>query len=117
MKLFDSELKVMEALWKGGDMTAGGLAKKLKEQIGWNRNTTYTIIKKLIEKGAIKREEPSYTCIALISKQEVQKKETEELVDKLFDGSSEIFLSTFLGGKNLSKKEIERLKKIIEELQ
>ena len=46
IKLFDSELKVMEALWKAGDLTAGQLAKILKEQTGWNRNTTYTVIKK-----------------------------------------------------------------------
>ena len=53
MKLFDSELKVMEILWKEGDLSAGQLAKVLKERIGWNRNTTYTVIKKCVEKGAI----------------------------------------------------------------
>ena len=53
MKLFDSELKVMEALWKEGDLTAGQLVKILKEQTGWNPNTTYTVIKNLIEKGAV----------------------------------------------------------------
>ena len=64
MKLFDSELKVMEALWKEGDLTAGQLVKILKEQTGWNRNTTYTVIKKLIEKGAVERCEPNFTCRA-----------------------------------------------------
>ena len=55
MKLFDSELRVMETLWKLGDLTAGQIAKILNQQIGWNRNTTYTVIKKLIEKEAIER--------------------------------------------------------------
>ena len=61
-KLFDSERKVMEVLWREGDMTAGRLAKILKEEIGWNRNTTYTVIKKCVEKGAIERQEPNFFC-------------------------------------------------------
>ena len=55
IKLYDSELKVMEILWKEGELTAGHIAKILKEEIGWNRNTTYTVIKKCIEKGAVER--------------------------------------------------------------
>ena len=53
IKLFDSELKVMEVLWREGELTAGQLALMLKEETGWNRNTTYTVIKKCIDKGAI----------------------------------------------------------------
>lgn len=117
IKLFDSELKVMEALWNGGDLTAGQLAKILKEQTCWNRNTTYTIIKKLIDKGAIERYEPNFTCKAMITKEQVQQHEAAELIGKLFDGSAEVFLSAFLSGKELSKDEIERLKKIVESLK
>lgn len=117
IKLFDSELKIMEALWKEGDLTAGQLAKILKEQTGWNRNTTYTIIKKLIEKGAIERYEPNFTCKALITKEQVQQQEANELIGKLFDGSAEMFLSAFLSGKELSQDEIENLKKIVEKLK
>lgn len=117
IKLFDSELKVMEALWKEGDLTAGQLAKILKEQTGWNRNTTYTVIKKLVEKGAVERYEPNFTCKAIISKGQVQQQEASELIDKLFDGSTEVFLSAFLGGKRMSKEEIDRLKQIVEELK
>lgn len=114
IKLFDSELKVMEALWKEGDLTAGQLAKMLKEQISWNRNTTYTVIKKLIDKGAIERREPNFICKASITKEQVQQYEASELIGKLFDGSAELFLSAFLNGKKLSNDEIERLKKIVE---
>ena len=117
IKLFDSELKIMEALWKEGDLTAGQLAKILKEQTGWNRNTTYTIIKKLIEKGAIERYEPNFTCKALITKEQVQQQEANELIGKLFDGSAEMFLSAFLSGKELSQDEIENLKQIVEKLK
>ena len=117
IKVFDSELKVMEILWKEGDLTAGQLAKILKEQIGWNRNTTYTIIKKLISKGAIVRCEPNFTCKAIIVKEQVQKQEATELIGKLFDGSAEMFLSAFLSDNNLSKDEIDRLKQIVENLK
>lgn len=117
VKLFDSELKVMEALWKEGDLTAGQLAKILYEQTGWNRNTTYTVIKKLIEKSAIERYEPNFTCRAIISKEQVQKQEVNELIGKLFDNSAETFLSAFLSGKELTHDEISRLKKIVDNLK
>ena len=117
VKLFDSELKVMEALWKDGDLTAGQLAKILNEQTGWNRNTTYTVIKKLIEKNAIQRYEPNFTCSAMITREQVQQNEAEELIGKLFDGSAELFLSAYLSGKKLSAHEIDRLKQLVESLK
>lgn len=117
VKLFDSELKVMEVLWKEGDLTAGQLAKILNRQIGWNRNTTYTVIKKLIEKNAVERFEPNFTCRALISKEEVQQQETTELIGKLFDGSAELFLSAYLSGRKLSDSEIKHLKQLVEKLK
>jgi len=107
----------MEALWKEGDLTAGQLAKILKTQTGWNPNTTYTVIGKLIDKGAIERIDPGFSCRALITKDQVQQYEATELIDKLFDGSAEVFLSAFLSSKELSKDEIERLKQLVEELK
>lgn len=117
IKLFDSELKVMEVLWRGGELTAGQLAKILREQIGWNRNTTYTVIKKLIDKGAIERTEPNFTCKAIIAKEQVQQHEADELIGKLFDGSAGLFLSAYLSGKKMSADEIRRLKEIVENLE
>lgn len=117
IKLFDSELKVMEELWKSGDLTAGQLAKMLKEETDWNRNTTYTVIKKCIKKGAIERIEPNFMCRALITKEQVQDMETTKLIDKMFEGSNELFFSAFINEKNLSKKEIDKLKKIVDDLK
>ena len=114
VKVFDSELKVMDVLWKDGDMTAGQLAKILKEHTGWNRNTTYTVIGKLIDKGAVERSGTNFLCRALITREHVQRHEATELIDKLFDGSAEVFLSAFLSGKVLSKDKRERLKRIVE---
>lgn len=115
--MFDSELKVMDILWKEGDLTAGQIAKILKEQTGWNRNTTYTVIKKLIEKGAVERYGENYFCRAIITKKQVQQFEAHELVDILFDGKAELLLSAFLGGKHLSADEVVRLKKLVDELK
>ena len=72
IKLFDSELKVMDILWKDGDTTAKKISDILKEQVGWNVNTTYTLIKRCIAKGAIERNEPNFICHALIPKERVQ---------------------------------------------
>ena len=96
VKVFDSEYKVLEILWKEGDLTAGQLAILLKEQIGWSRNTTYTVIGKLVDKGVVERYGTNFSCKALITKREVQQSETMELINKFFDGSKEDFLSAFL---------------------
>lgn len=116
VKLFDSELKVMEVLWESGDLTAGQLAKQLKDLTGWNRNTTYTVIKKLVDKGAIARSEPGFLCHALISKEQVRQQETTQLIDRFFSGSPELFLATFLSGKQLSQEEVAKLRQIIDDL-
>jgi len=117
VKIFDSELKVMEILWENGEMTAAQIVKILKEQTGWNPNTTYTVIKKLIEKGAVERFEPGFGCRALVAKDEVRQYEAEELIGKLFGGSAEVFLSAFLSGRELREEEIERLKRLVESLK
>ena len=105
-KLFDSERKVMEVLWKEGDMTAGQLAKRLLEEAGWNRNTTYTVIKKCIAKGAIERREPNFFCKALLTRRQAQHQETQALIGRLFHGSAEEFFTAFLRDEKLSREEL-----------
>ncbi len=117
MKLFDSELKVMEVLWEKGEMSARSIVDVLSAQIGWNKNTTYTVIKKCIDKGAIQRKEPGFICIPLLTKDEVQQSETEQLIDKMFGGSSELFFSAFLKNKGISEEEAKRLANIIREVK
>ena len=116
MKLFDSELKVMDVLWKEGDMTAKRLSDILNAEIGWNMNTTYTVIKKCITKGAIERSEPNFLCHALIPKETVQEAETDELIGKLFDGSADKLFAALLGRKKLTAEQIEKLKQIVGDL-
>ena len=68
MKLFDSELKLMELIWADEGCSAKALSLAAAEQIGWNKNTTYTVLKKLVEKGAVERAEPGFHCRALVSR-------------------------------------------------
>ena len=116
-KLFDSELKVMDVLWKEGDSTAKHIAEILGKEVGWNVNTTYTLIKRCIKKGVIARSEPNFMCHALILKEEVQEAETDELINKIYDGSADKLFAALLGRKKLSADQIEKLKQIVGELE
>ncbi len=109
MKLFDSELKVMEILWREGELSAKRISDILKEEIDWNMNTTYTVIKKCIAKGAVERREPGYLCRALISKQEVQEAEVDELIDKIFDGSASLLFSSMLEKGKIPQEVLDKL--------
>ena len=72
-KLFDSEAKVMEILWEKGPLSAKEISLIASDSIGWNKNTTYTVIKKLEAKGFIRRDEPGFMCTPLVSREEIQK--------------------------------------------
>lgn len=114
MKLFDSEWKVMEVLWQENDRTAKEISLRLADSIGWNKNTTYTVIKKCIDKGAIERREPNFVCHAVITKRQAQKEEADSLVDKVFGGSAELLFASVLSGRKLKKEELERLRALVE---
>ena len=115
IKLFDSELKVMGVLWREGDTAAKHISDVLKEETGWNMNTTYTLIKRCIQKGAIERSVPNFMRHALISKETVQEAETNELIQKLYDGSTNHLFAALLGKKQLSAEQIQRLKEIVDQ--
>lgn len=117
VKLFDSELKVMDVLWKEGVVPAKTVAERLTKEVGWNKNTTYTLIKRCINKGAIERTEPGFLCRALISKEQVQEAETEELINKVYDGCADKLFAALLGRKKLSTEQIQNLKKLVDELE
>lgn len=117
MKLFDSELRVMDVLWSCGPMRAKAISDILKEAVGWNMNTTYTVIKKCIAKGAVERTEPHFQCRALISKEDVQIEETDELIGRLYDGAVDKLFAAVLGSRKLTTREIDSLKKMVDELE
>ena len=113
-KLFDREAKVMEILWEKGTSSAKEISVIAADSIGWNKNTTYTIIKKLEAKGFIRRDEPGFMCTPLVSREEIQKNEAESLLNKFFKGSRKALFSALLEDEKLSDKEIEELKDLID---
>lgn len=117
VKLFDSELKVMDVLWKAGVVPAKTVAERLTKEVGWNKNTTYTLIKRCINKGAIERTDPGFLCRALISKEQVQEAETEELINKVYDGCADKLFAALLGRKKLSTEQIRNLKQMVDKLE
>lgn len=117
IKLFDSELKVMNVLWQHGDMTAKSISDILAAEIGWNMNTTYTVIKKCIAKGAISRSEPNFMCKAEVSRQEIQQSELSDFVDRIFDGAADKLFAALLNSKKISDEELQNLKNMVEKLK
>ncbi len=115
IRLHEGELNVMELLWSNKELAAKDISKIIKEYIGWEKNTTYTVIKRLIDKGAVERSEPGFICRAIISKRTVQKIETEALFSKLFNSSLSSFFTDYLRNERLSSAEIFELKRIIDE--
>ena len=115
--LTDTELKVMDILWNEGPCPARHIAEVLKDKFGWNINTTYTLIKRCIKKGAIERSEPNFICRALVLKEKVQEAQTNNLINKIYDGSADKLFAALLGRKKLSAEQIEKLNRIIEDLE
>ena len=113
IKLFDSELKIMEILWREGILPAKQISVIAARDIGWNKNTTYTILKKLIDKKVVDRREPGFICSPLITRDIVKKDETERLIGKFWGGSKKAFFASFVD-EHLSEDEINELKSLIE---
>ena len=114
MKLFDSELKIMELLWMEEEMTAKDIAVKLHKTINWGKTTTYTVIKKCLEKGAISRQEPGFICKAMITREEARDYEISELVEKMFQGKADLLVAKLLDSKRIKPQELQNLKSLIE---
>ena len=115
IRLHEGELNVMELLWSNKELAAKDISKIIKEYIGWEKNTTYTVIKRLIDKGAIERNDPGFICKAKIDKRTVQKIETEALLSKLFNSSLNTFFVDYLRNYKMDSAEIFELERIIDE--
>jgi predicted transcriptional regulator len=113
--LFDSEWRLMELVWERSPVPARDLSLSAAERLRWNKNTTYTVLKKLVAKGAVRREEPGFLCSPLIGREEAQHVEARNLIDRLYDGSVRTFFSAFLDRENLTETEVEELRRILDE--
>lgn len=117
IKLFDSEMKVMDILWREGKTSAKRIAEILKEQVGWSKTTTYTVIKKCLDKEAIERSDPNFICSPLITREQAQESETTQLINKMYGGAADWLIASILERKNLPPEIIQKLKRLVENLE
>ncbi len=111
-KVFESEYRFCLILWENEPIGSTELAKICKEKLGWSRTTTYTVIKRLSDRGVVVNE--NAVVRSLISKEEIQKAEIEELVQKKFEGSLPDFIATFTRHQRLTDEEINQIKNLID---
>lgn len=113
LRLHEGELNVMELLWSNKVLAAKDISKIIKEYIGWEKNTTYTVIKRLIDKGAITREDPGFLCRAKVTKKEVQEIETKVLLNKMYNGSLTNFINEYLGHCKLTTEQVIEMQRVL----
>ena len=109
-KIFESEYR--EILWENEPVTSSELVRLCRERLEWKKSTTYTVIRRLAERGVLKSEDAVVT--SLISREDVQSAESTEVVERTFSGSLPSFIAAFTRKKNLSKQEIDEIQKIID---
>ena len=115
MKIFESEYRFMEILWEKEPIRSGELVKLAGERLGWKPTTTYTVIKRLAERGAVVNE--NSVVRSLIGRDEARREEIGELVEKKFDGSVPAFVAAFTRSVSLSDDEIDELQRMIDEMR
>ena len=111
-KIFESEYRFCLILWEHEPISSGKLVELCKEHLGWSKATTYTVIRRLSERGILKNENTIVT--SLVSKEEAQKSRLEEMVEETFEGSMPAFIAAFSKGKRLSREEVEQLRQLID---
>jgi len=111
-KVYESEYRFCLILWEHEPVKSTELVKLCEEQLGWKKATTYTVIKRLTERGVLKSENAVVT--SLVSKEEVQAAEIDELVEKTFEGSLPAFIAAFTKHKRLSEKEVQEIRQMID---
>jgi len=112
LRLHEGELNIMELLWSNKELAAKDISKIIKEYIGWEKNTTYTVIKRLIDKGAVQRTDPGFICRALVTQRSVREIETKRLLNQFYNGSLQTFISEYLKNQRLSAGDIAELQKL-----
>ncbi len=115
IRLHEGELNVMELLWANDQIAAKDISNIIKNYIGWEKNTTYTVINRLINKGAVSREDPGFICRALITKEKIQEIETRVLLNKVFAGEISNFFNEYLRHVKLTPAELVDLESVLAE--
>ena len=110
--LCDSEYRFMQVVWSAAPVGSGRLVELCREQLGWKKSTTYTVLKKLCEKGLLQNENSTVTVLA--PRETVDNQAAEDFVEKTFGGSLPGFLTAFMGSRRLTEQEAEELKRLID---
>jgi len=111
-KIFESEYRFCEILWENEPVTSSELVRLCYERLEWKKSTTYTVIRRLSERGVLKSEGAVVT--SLVSREEVQSAESAEVIERTFSGSLPSFIAAFARKKNLSRQEVDEIQKIID---
>lgn len=114
-KVFESEYRFCLILWEHEPVSSGELVQLCAQQLGWKRSTTYTVVKRLGDRGVLKNEKSVVT--SLVSKDEVQAAEIDELLEKKFDGSLPSFVAAFTRHRKFSAKEIDEVQAMIDQFR
>ena len=114
-KIFESEYRFCRILWENEPIGSGALVQLCREQLGWKPTTTYTVIKRLSERGVLKNENTIVS--SLISKEEAQKSRLEEMVEETFEGSMPAFIAAFSKTRKLTRQETQQLKALIDSFE
>ena len=114
-KIHESEYRFCLIMWEHEPVTAVELVKLCQEQLGWKRTTTYTVIKRLSERGVLQNNNGTVT--SLVSKDEAQASEIDDLVEKKFEGSLPAFIAAFSKRQDMSMKELDEVQRMIDRIR
>lgn len=109
MKLTETEHRIMALIWAQEGIPAGELSDKLRQQVGWSKTTTYTLLTRCMEKGLLRREDPKFRCYSLVSRQQVADWETDALLRSNFDDRPDLLIASLVGRRKLSPKQMAEL--------
>lgn len=110
-KLFDAEMKFMDIVWASEPLSSRQLALLCEQRLGWKRTTTYTVLKKLSDRGMVQNQDTVVT--ALVKREQVQQYESGAVVDRAFGGSLPSFIAAFVSGHGLSEEDAEEIRQLI----
>lgn len=114
-KIYEGEYRFLNILWENEPISSPKLVQLCNEQLGWKKSTTYTVIKKLINKGIVKNENTIVS--ALVTKEEVDRQDSEELLQRTSKGNIPAFFAAFLKDRKLSREDAEHIRQIIDQME
>lgn len=114
-KIYEGEYRFLDILWENEPIASPKLVQLCNERLGWKKSTTYTVIKKLTDKGIVKSENTIVS--ALVTKEEVDRQDSEELLQRTSKGNIPAFFAAFLKDRKLSRKDVEDIRRIIDQME